>query len=97
MTKIITQNKSSTSSFSNHQKKSPQIHELLGFWLADPTRKRRRRSAETNEGGRVARRVGGERGGERSAEPGQEWRGTGGGSPGAPGAPARPGGYLTST
>lgn len=56
------------------KKKSPQIHELLGFWLADPTRKRRRRSAETNEGGRVARRVGGERGGERSAEPGQEWR-----------------------
>jgi len=71
MTKIITQKNSSTSSFSNHQKTSPQIHEL---WLADLTRNRRRRIAETNEGGRVARRVGGERGGERSAEPGQEWR-----------------------
>jgi len=49
----------------------------LGFWLADPTRKRRSKK-ETNERGRVARRVGGERGGERSAEPGQEWRVTGG-------------------
>ncbi len=85
MTKIITQ-KNPRRQASQITKKITKNTRIVGFWLADPTRKRRRRSAETNEGGRVARRVGGERGGERSAEPGQEWRVTAG----SPGAPARP-------
>jgi hypothetical protein len=95
MTKVIT-HKNTRRQASQITKKNH--HKYTNCWVSGSQIRQENaveESAETNEGGRVARRVGRERDGERSAEPGQEWRVTTGVTRCAR-PPAR-GGYLTST